>query len=103
MNSINYIEISISNITNQIDIAIDVKHNIYFTKNGKYSITNEKIEELLSIIRTWNNEYDASNMIDSEKFLICIKSREKEEIIKSHGNLPINYDQFKNWVGDLNA
>lgn len=103
MNNIKYIEININSITNSIDIAIDIKRNIYFTKDGKYPITNEKLEDLIAIIRTWKNEYGTTSSLDSEKFLICIKSEDGEETIKSNGELPDNYDLFKNWLGDLNV
>ena len=49
MNNIKYIEISINSMSNSFDLAIDVSRNLYFTKQGKYTITNEKIEDLISI------------------------------------------------------
>lgn len=103
MNNIKYIEISINSMSNSFDLAIDVSRNLYFTKQGKYTITNEKIEDLISIIRTWKNEYGETNILDQERFLIVIKTETEEETIKSNGELPDNYDLFKNWLGDLNV
>ena len=99
----NNIEISISNIGNNINIFIDIPNNKIIINNQKKEITKEKIYDLLRIIRDWNNLYPKNNNeLDSEKFIITITTTNNIDIIKGEGTYPENYIEFKNWIGEIN-
>lgn len=93
------IEININNITKDINIYIDVKHNQIIINNQRKEITNEQIDELIRIIRTWDSNYPkTNNTIDSEKFLIKINTNEGTYTTKGEGTYPKNYITFKDWI-----
>ena len=97
------IEINIDNPLNNINILIDMKTNKMIFNNQTLPISEDKIKELLRIIRTWSNTYGKSSKnIDSEKFLIKIIEKNNIDIIKGDGTYPSNYYELKQWIGDLN-
>ena len=97
----NSIHILIENITNKIEIYIDVLKETIIINNKEKDITKEKIADLVRIIRTWNSEYTNPKIIDSESFLIKINTPEGTEIIKGSGDYPNNYLSLKEWISDL--
>ena len=99
----NSVEIQISSIGNYTNIYIDIKNNKTTINNQEKSITSEKIDELLRIIRTWDSIYqNQNNLIDSESFLVKIITNEGIEEIKGSGDYPNNYLSLKEWISDLN-
>lgn len=100
--NIDYIEININKIGLVIEILIDVKNNLLTINNKTKEISNEKIYDLLRIIRNWNNYYKKSNLIDNEKFIIKIISQGLTNSFIGDGTYPDNYIEFKNWVGEIN-
>lgn len=97
----NSIEIYISHIGNNINIYIDTKNYKIRINNKEKNISEEKISELLRIIRTWNNLYEENNKeIDKETFLININTQEGTDSIKGNGGYPENYTAFKEWLGE---
>ena len=100
----NSIEISINNIGREINIFINTKEHKAIINNQEKHINEEKIDELLRIIRTWDNIYEnKSNTTDTESFLININTNEETYTIKGHGNYPKDYILFKEWIGELNG
>ena len=97
----NSIEIIIDNKTENIDIYIDVVKETIIINNKEQKITEEKIDDLIRIIRTWDNVYNNSNVIDSETFFIKIDTNNGTEIIKGNGEYPNNYILLKEWISDL--
>lgn len=95
------IYILIENITSNLEIYIDISKKIITINNKEKQITIEKIDDLIRIIRTWNNEYINPKIIDAESFLIKINTDEGIEIIKGHGDYPNNYNLLKEWISDL--
>ena len=85
----------------EFNILIDVINKIIILNNKQKEITDEKINELLRIIRTWENSYQSNNIIDGEEFLIKINTDNKTEIIKGKGKYPENYNLLKSWIGDI--
>lgn len=95
----NSIEIIIDN--KNIDIYIDIVRKIIITNNKEQKITEEKIDELIRIIRTWDNVYNNKNIIDAESFFIKVDTNEGIEIIKGSGEYPDNYILLKEWISDF--
>ncbi|MBR6689950.1 MAG: hypothetical protein IKL65_01295 [Bacilli bacterium] len=100
MSSINFIEISIENTNQVIYIKINVKDNLIDINNKQRNISNEKIEGLLRIIRTWESVYEGE-IIDNEKFMIRITGEDYVDKIKGNGSYPSNYRMFKDWIGEV--
>lgn len=98
----NSIQILIDSITESIDIYIDVLKETIIVNNKEQIIDKEKIDDLVRIIRTWNNEYHNLRVIDSESFLIKVNTKEGTEIIKGSGEYPDNYLSLKEWISDFN-
>ena len=101
MDELNYIEINISDIGNEINMIIDVKGLFVITNQFKKNITKDKINDLLRIIRTWEEFYDYSYQLEPEKYLIRLISNNEEKTLKTNGIKPKNYNEFKMWVGEL--
>ena len=97
----NSIQIIIDSKTENIDIYIDVVKETIIINNKEQKITEEKIDDLIRIIRTWDNVYNNSNVIDSESFFIKINTNDGTEIIKGNGEYPDNYILLKEWISDL--
>ena len=97
----NSIEIYIENLKNTLSVNIDLDNNIIFVNGIKKSITNEKIESLLRIIREWENNYNNNNTIDGENFSIKINTNNNVNLITGNGDYPNNYIEFKNWIGEF--
>ena len=97
----NSIQIIIDSKTENIDIYIDVVKETIIINNKEQKITEEKIDDLIRIIRTWDNVYKNSNVIDSETFFIKIDTNNGTEIIKGNGEYPDNYILLKEWISDL--
>jgi len=98
----NSIQIIIDNKTENIDIYIDVLKQTIIVNNKEQRITEEKIDELIRIIRTWDNVYSNPNVIDSETFFIKIDTKEGTEIIKGSGEYPNDYILLKEWISGFN-
>lgn len=97
----NSIEIYINSIANNLNIYIDIKNKKIKINGKEKEITEEKIDNLIRIIRTWNNIYkDNNHQLDSETFLIKISTNEETETIKGEGGYPENYSMLKEWLGE---
>lgn len=98
----NSIEIYINNIGIETNIIINNKNNLITINNKTKEISEEKINDLIRIIRTWKNEYKNKKKIDSETFKIIINSNTETETITGNGDYPDNYNTFKEWIDDIN-
>ena len=99
----NSIEISIENINNITNIKIDIINKKININNQEKEISEEKIESLLRIIRTWENNYQSNNLIDAESFEIKINTINETEIIKGKGSYPNDYQLLKEWIGEFDV
>ena len=98
----NSIEIYINSIGNNLNIYIDTKKNKIKINGKEKEITEEKINNLIRIIRTWDNIYkDNNHQIDRETFLININTNEGTDSIKGTGGYPENYSELKDWIGEF--
>lgn len=92
------IEILVKSVGIEQKIMIDCVKKQIIIDNRMDLIKQEKIEELLRIIRLWKNEYSGLNVVDGESFLIRINTGNMIEIIQGKGNYPDNYNDFKEWI-----
>lgn len=98
----NSIEIIIDSKTSKEEVYIDVLKQTIIINNKEQKITEEKIDDLLRIIRTWKNEYNNQNIIDAESFFIKINTTDGTEIIKGSGEYPKDYILLKEWISGFN-
>ena len=93
----NSIEINITNLNSEQNINIDItKMQINF--NGKVkTITEEQINSLLRIIRTWSNN-NSTKILDDQKFNIIIDNK---EVITGSTMLQDNYIELESWINEL--
>ena len=93
----NSIEINITNLNSEENINIDIT-KMQININGKVkTITEEQINSLLRIIRTWSNSNNAK-ILDGQKFSIIIDNK---EVITGSTMLQDNYIELESWVNEL--
>lgn len=93
----NSIEINITNLNNEQNIYIDItKKQININGNIK-KITEEQINNLLRIIRTWSNS-NSSKILDDQKFNIIIDNK---KVIAGSTILQDNYIELESWINEL--
>ena len=93
----NSIEINITNLNSEQNINIDIT-KMQININGKNkTITEEQINSLLRIIRTWSNS-NSTKILDDQKFSIIIDSK---EVITGSTMLQDNYIELESWINEL--
>ena len=97
----NSIEIFINNLYSEMYLYIDIKNNVVKINNKEKNIDDEDINNLIRIIRNWDNEYKSNKIIDGEQFIIKLNTSKGTEVIKGKGDYPKNYHAFKELVGRL--
>lgn len=97
----NSIQIDIKSYGNHINIYIDTKKNIIRINDIEKELKEEKIDNLIKIIRLWKSNYHNSKIIDGESFLIKIVTDEGIDIIKGQGEYPHNYVLLKDWISEI--
>lgn len=93
----NSIEINIANLNNQTHIYIDIRNMQMKINNELNEITQEQVEELLRIIRTWPNDNN-SKILDSEKIIIKIEIDNITETIVGNSLSQKNYLELESWL-----
>ncbi len=93
----NSIEINIANLNNQTHIYIDIRNMQMKINNELNEITQEQVEELLRIIRTWPNDNN-SKILDSEKIIIKIETDNITETIVGNSLSQKNYLELESWL-----
>ncbi len=94
------IKITINNIIKNIYIEIDCSTNTLTINGLEKTITNDKIDYLLRIIRLWPKDLYFKNNIDDESYKIEISYNSNVDCLKGKGKYPSNYQEFKNWIGE---
>ena len=97
----NSIEIFINNLCSEMYLYIDTNKKIVRVNNCEKPIDKEEINNLIRIIRNWDNEYKSDKIIDGEQFIIKLNTSKGTEVIKGKGDYPKNYHAFKDLVGRL--
>ena len=93
----NSIEINIINLNSEQNIYIDIT-KMQININGKVkAITEEQINSLLRIIRTWSNS-NSTKILDDQKFNIIIDNK---EVITGSTMLQDNYIELESWINEL--
>ena len=88
-------------LINDIELSIYPKTNKLIRHNEEVNITDEKIDDLIRIIRGWKSNYYSDKGFDGNMFTIEILSNGKLDTIKGIRKLPDNFDEFKKFVRDL--
>ena len=93
----NSIEINITNLNSEQNINIDIT-KMQININGKIkTMTEDQINSLLRIIRTWSNS-NSTKILDDQKFRIIIDSK---EVITGSTMLQDNYIELESWINEL--
>ena len=93
----NSIEINITNLNSEQNIYIDIT-KIQININGKIkTMTEDQINSLLRILRTWSNS-NITKKLDDQKFSIIIDSK---EVITGSTMLQDNYIELESWINEL--
>lgn len=93
----NSIEINITNLNSEQNIYIDIT-KMQININGKIkAITEDQINSLLRIIRTWSNS-NSTKILDDQKFNIIIDNK---EVITGSTMFQDNYIELESWVNEL--
>jgi len=94
---VNSIEINITNLNSEQNIYIDIT-KMQININGKIkTITEDQINSLLRIIRTWSNS-NSAKILDDQKFSIIIDDK---EVITGSTMLQDNYIELESWINEL--
>lgn len=93
----NSIEINITNLNSEQNIYIDIT-KMQININGKIkTMTEDQINSLLRIIRTWSNN-NSTKILDDQKFSIIIDNK---EVITGSTMLQDNYIELESWINEL--
>ena len=86
---------------NEMNLIIFPKENKVQIRNRKVDISDEEINMLLSIIRTWKHNYGSSKYFDGIKLNINVYYKGQVDSIKSTGEMPNGYLEFDRIVREL--
>ena len=93
----NSIEINITNLNSEQNIYINIT-KMQININGKIkTMTEDQINSLLRIIRTWSNS-NSTKILDDQKFNIIIDNK---EVITGSTMLQDNYIELESWINEL--
>lgn len=90
-------------ILNKYNLLIIPIQNICFLNEKKYSISKEKINNIIKIISLWSKEYGTKSGIDLQEFQITITTSQEIDKIHGKGIYPNNYKQLLDIIGDING
>ena len=97
------IEVLIHNgIEQSLNALIVYPKNICYINNKKYNVSDYFMEEVIQAICLWRPEYGNDTNIDSEEFLVTVKSTDGKETFHGKGFFPHNYETLKELLGDIN-
>lgn len=83
---------------NDKEFIIYPKENKLQKLNKMLDITKEEIEELIRIIRVWDNEYIDNSYTDGINFCVKVHYDGKVDIMKGRRAVPDNYEDFNKYV-----
>lgn len=83
---------------NDKEFIIYPKENKLQKLNKTLDITKEEIEELIRIIRVWDNEYMDNSYNDGISFCVKVYYDGKVDIMKGRRAVPENYEEFNKYV-----
>ena len=91
-----------------IEVMENDKHFIIFPKKEKvliddeyYPIGKEKIEKLINIICTWDNDYGISESLDGNYFEVSVYYDGKVDRMRGRRGMPSNYEEFANYIRSI--
>lgn len=97
------IEVLIRNGINVLYNAIIVNDkNIMYLNDKKYTVPKEYINDIISTIYMWDENYGYDNKIDTEEFMVTVTSDKDKKKICGKGHYPSNYEHLKEMLGSIN-
>ena len=64
-------------------------------------IDEEKIDELIRILRSWKKEINNTNVVDGDEYVVRIFSGDLVDEYNDKLKYPDNYHEFKKWLDDV--
>ena len=86
---------------NEIFISIYPKINEMEIEGKIFPIDDETIENLLRILRTWDNEYVNNTYFDGNRYEVRIHEGENTEVFKGTRSGPENYNEFTRLIRSI--
>ena len=83
---------------NDKEFTIYPKKQSVEIENKIYYIEKESIEELIRIIRVWDNEYIDNSYTDGINFCVKVHYDGKVDVMKGRRAVPDNYEDFNKYV-----
>ncbi len=101
MKDIEKIEIKIYNMKNRMELYIVPSTLKVYKKDEEKDISLEQIEKLLSIICTWEHEYEDRTIVDGGGYQVLITTSTGVDEYTGVGAYPTSFRQFQDIVGDI--
>ena len=83
---------------NDKEFTIYPKKLSVYIEGKVYYIEQERIEELIRIIRTWKSEYTDNSHTDGISFCVKVHCDGKVDVMKGRRAVPENYEEFNKYV-----
>ena len=88
-------------VENSIKFIIFPKKEKVLISDKYYPIKKEKVEDLIRIIRTWDNEYNDLRHFDGNYFEVNIYYDGKVDKVRGVRGEPANYQEFIDFVRSI--
>ena len=88
-------------VVNKRELMISVRHHQMICRNKIKEIDEEKIDELIRILRSWKKEINNTNVVDGDEYVVRIISGDLVDEYNDKLKYPDNYHEFKKWLDDV--
>ena len=88
-------------VVNERELMISVNNKKMICGNKIKEIDEEKIDELIRILRSWKKEINNTNVVDGDEYVVRIISGDLVDTYNDRLKYPDNYHEFKKWLDDV--
>lgn len=88
-------------VVNKRELMISVNNKKIICGNKIKEIDEEKIDELIRILRSWKKEINNTNVVDGDEYVVRIISGDLVDEYNDKLKYPDNYHEFKKWLDDV--
>ena len=88
-------------VVNERELMISVNNKKMICGNKINEIDEEKIDELIRILRSWKKEINNTNVVDGDEYVVRIISGDLVDEYNDKLKYPDNYHEFKKWLDDV--
>lgn len=88
-------------VVNERELMISVNNKKMISGNKIKEIDEEKIDELIRILRSWKKEINNTNVVDGDEYVVRIISGDLVDEYNDKLKYPDNYHEFKKWLDDV--